>query len=52
MFFAERINYGRELAYAQNGINKRYLEYRYGMSYVEIFLQLIPRVVWARKAII
>ena len=49
MFFAERINYGRELAYAQNGINKRYLEYRYGMSYVEIFLQLIPRVVWAEK---
>ncbi len=48
-FFAERINYGRELSYSQNGINKGYLEYRFGLSYLEVFLQLIPRIVWQDK---
>lgn len=48
-FFAERINYGRELAYSQNGINKGYLEYRSGRSYLEVFLQLIPRLIWPDK---
>jgi hypothetical protein len=49
MFFAERINYGREISYAQNGLNKGYVQYRNGMSYLEVVLQLIPRVIWTDK---
>jgi hypothetical protein len=48
-FFAERINYAREIGYVQNAIKKGNFAYRYGESYYEIIYQLIPRIFWTDK---
>ncbi|MFT3703620.1 MAG: hypothetical protein QM802_14750 [Agriterribacter sp.] len=48
-FLAYRMNYGRESAYVLRGIDKQYISYRYGETYEELILQLIPRFVWPDK---
>lgn len=48
-FFAERINYGREIAYANNAINKKWVSLRNGETYAEMVLQIIPRSLWPNK---
>lgn len=48
-FLAYRMNYGRESAYVLRGIDKQYISYRYGETYQELVLQLIPRFVWPDK---
>ncbi|MBX3256522.1 MAG: hypothetical protein KF862_20465 [Chitinophagaceae bacterium] len=48
-FVAYRLNYGRESAYVVRGIDRKYIDYRYGETYQEMFLQLIPRVLWPDK---
>lgn len=50
-FFAERINYTREMGYVQNAVEKNYLAYRDGETYNELFYQLIPRFLWAGKPV-
>lgn len=50
-FFAERINYTREMGYVQNAVEKKYLPYRDGQTYIEVFFQLIPRFFWAQKPV-
>ncbi len=50
-FFAERINYMREMGYVQNAIEKDILSYRNGVTYQEMFLQLIPRYIWTDKPV-
>ncbi len=50
-FFAERINYTREMGYVQNAIEKNTLSYRNGETYSEVFYQLIPRVIWSSKPV-
>jgi len=50
-FFAERINYTREMAYVQNALDRNLLSYRYGETYIEIFFQLIPRFLWSSKPV-
>lgn len=50
-FFAERINYSREIGYVQNAIDKNYMQYRWGETYKEVFYQLIPRVFWDNKPV-
>lgn len=49
LFFAERINYGREIAYIQHAIDKKWLPSRKGETYQELFLQVIPRSIWPDK---
>jgi hypothetical protein len=49
IFFAERINYGRELAYVQNSIETNKIYLRNGSSYINTFLQLVPRTFWKEK---
>lgn len=48
-FFAERINYAREIGYVQNAISQGKYSLRNGESYYEIFYQLVPRILWAEK---
>lgn len=48
-FFSYRLNYVRESAYVLRGIDKEYIDYRYGETYLETFLQLVPRAVWPEK---
>jgi hypothetical protein len=48
-FFAERINYAREMGYVQNAISSGTYSLRYGQSYYEIFYQLVPRILWEDK---
>lgn len=48
-FFAERINYAREMGYVQNAISRGTYSLRHGESYFEIFYQLIPRILWEEK---
>jgi hypothetical protein len=48
-FFAERINYGREIAYVQNAMERKWLDYSGGTTYEQVLLQLIPRAIWPTK---
>ncbi len=48
-FISFRLNYAREAAYVRRGLDYGYLDYRYGDTYQEMVLQLIPRVVWPEK---
>ncbi len=48
-FVAYRLNYARESAYVIRGIDKNYINYRYGETYLEMFYQLIPRILWPDK---
>lgn len=48
-FVAERMSYARESAYVLRGIDKGYIEYRYGATYAEAIFQLVPRLFWPDK---
>lgn len=48
-FCGLRINALRELAYVDSGLKRGAIEPRYGLSYVETLLQLVPRVLWKEK---
>ena len=48
-FFAERINYGREIAFIQHAVEKEWIRLRNGETYIETVQQLIPRVLWPDK---
>lgn len=50
-FFAERINYTREMGYVQNAVDRKILPYRNGETYVEVVFQLIPRFLWEAKPV-
>ena len=46
---AFRLNYVRESAYVLRGIERKYISYRYGQTYSETILQLVPRAIWPDK---
>jgi hypothetical protein len=48
-FLSFRLNYARECAYVLRGIKMGSIEYRYGETYNETVLQLVPRVFWPDK---
>ncbi len=49
LFFAERINYGREIAYVNHAIHQKWLRLRNGETYGEMVLQAVPRSLWPGK---
>jgi hypothetical protein len=48
-FMALRVNGGREVAYVASALDGGRLELRYGATYREAILQLVPRPLWSDK---
>jgi hypothetical protein len=49
VFFAQRVDYTRELGYVAGAVERGWIELRQGATYQEALLQMIPRFLWSEK---